>query len=78
MSKKKPVIKKKPSPKAKKAVSVANANVVTAGGINYRSDKNKYIARFTHNGKRITVGSFATEGKAKHALNLARRTAMSA
>lgn len=78
MSKKKPVIKKKPSPKAKKAVSVANANVVTAGGINYRGDKNKYIARFTHNGKRITVGSFATEGKAKHALNLARRTAMSA
>lgn len=62
----------------KSKVSVAKKiNRVTEGGVHYRNDKKRYIARFTHNGKRINVGSFLTERKAKTALSLARRTAMS-
>ena len=47
-------------------------NRVSKGGIYYRTDKNRYIARFTLNGKRINVGSFMSERKAKQALNTAR------
>lgn len=47
-------------------------NRVSTGGVYYRTDKNRYIARFTLNGKRVTVGSFMSERKAKQALNAAR------
>ena len=47
-------------------------NRVSAGGVYYRTDKDRYIARFTLNGKRINVGSFASERKARLALNAAR------
>jgi hypothetical protein len=48
------------------------SNRVSNGGIYFRQDKSRYIARFTLNGKRINVGSFMTERKAKQALNAAR------
>ena len=54
------------------------ANRVTEGGVYYRTDKNRYIARFTWNGKRITVGSFMSERKAKIALKEARNQYFSA
>lgn len=50
----------------------ATNNNITEGGIYYSTDKNRYIARFTANGKRIVVGSFMTERKAKTALKEAR------
>jgi heat shock protein HslJ len=47
-------------------------NNISEGGVYYSTDKNRYIARFTADGKRITVGSFMTERKAKIALKEAR------
>lgn len=61
-----------------KKVSAKKINNVTVGGVYYRNDKKRYVARFTHNGKRINVGSFVSENKAKSALNQARRAAMTA
>lgn len=55
-----------------KTVTKNNKNRVSIGGIYFRTDKNRYIARFTLNGERITVGSFMSERKAKQALNAAR------
>jgi hypothetical protein len=62
--------------KSKKTIK-AKINRVSLGGVYYRNDKKRYVARFTHNGNRVNVGSFLTERKAKTALSLARRTAMS-
>lgn len=70
MSKKKSVSKKK------KAVVIAKSNRVSIGGVYYRGDKNRFIARFTLNGKRVTVGSFLNKSNAVTALNAARRLAM--
>ncbi len=47
-------------------------NRVTIGGVYFRTDKNRYVARFTLNGKRINVGSFMSERKARQALKEAR------
>lgn len=62
--------------KTKTTKTVTNSKIinnrVSIGGVYYRSDKNRYVARFTLNGKRINVGSFMSERKAKQALNTAR------
>lgn len=47
---------------------------VSQGGVSFRTDKGKWTARFTLDGKRVTVGSFNTERKAKQALKTIRST----
>jgi hypothetical protein len=64
--------------KTNKSVTKYNKNRVSIGGVYFRTDKNRYIARFTLNGERITVGSFMSERKAKQALNAARGEWLSA
>lgn len=52
--------------------TIKTANRVSVGGVYYRFDKNRYVARFTLNGERINVGSFLSERKAWLALKQAR------
>jgi hypothetical protein len=63
--------------KSKKVIAKQPARV-SAGGVYFRKDKKRYVARFTLNGKRVNVGSFISQRSAVTALNSARRTAMSA
>lgn len=51
---------------------IYSSNRVSVGGVYYRVDKNRYVARFTLNGERINVGSFISERKAWQALKQAR------
>jgi hypothetical protein len=52
--------------------TVKTMNRVSEGGVYYRLDKNRFVARFTLNGERINVGSFLSERKAWQALKQAR------